>query len=517
MNTRALSSLNKEKSDQLHCLLQRLRYGADAAPEKRNTMSGSVSLRIGGVGAASATMLLLAACATPGRQHEALATINANPLATHWSANAPAPDAHWWTAYGDAQLDAIIDKALAASPNLETYQARVRSAEATALSAGAILKPSLTASGEVPYERTSKNGIIPPPFSGKWEWQPSLSLTLNYSFDFWGGNRAALKAALTSAEAARFEAEDVRLQLIASVVTLYSQLDHAYTQRDFSATLKTEREKQFALNQQRFKAGLESQVESYEAESAVAQTTAELASWEEQIQLTAQQIAQLAGQGPDYAQTLKRPAPASPRFGLPATLPAELLGSRPDIAAARARVAASLSSVEAARAAFYPNVNLSVFAGLTSYGLDKFLQAGSLQAGVQPAFTLPILDGQRLRAGLAGRGAERDAAIAAYNGTLLEALRQVADPLTQLQSVDAQRPALRQATQTSRQALELARQRYQKGLTSYLPIITAEAQWIAAQRAESDLDTKARTASAALAKAVGGGWQPPTSTRTASR
>ena len=452
--------------------------------------------------------LLMAGCALPGRQHAALAQTDPAQFTAGWQAGDTVVDDHWWQAYGDAQLDALVQRAVAGNPNIENYEARIHSAEATAQAAGAVLRPGLTLAGEAPYQRTSKNSIIPPPYSGRWEWQPSLNLSLDFALDFWGGNRAALQAAISSIQAARFEAEDVRLQLVAAVVTLYTQLDHAYAQRDFAESIVAERKAQLAINQQRYQAGLDSQLETRQAEANLAQATAERAGWDEQIDLTGQQMAVLLGQGPDFGKTIQRPSLRAPRFGLPSNLPAELLGRRPDIAAARARVAASLSSVQAARAAFYPNVNLSAFVGLTSYGLDKFAQAGSLQAGVKPAFTLPILDSQRLRAGLAGRGAERDAAIAAYNGALVEALHQVAEPLTQLQTIDSQRPALAAASAAAEHALTLARLRYQQGLSTQLPVLAAESAWITARRAESDLDAKALSASAALAKAVGGGWSP---------
>jgi NodT family efflux transporter outer membrane factor (OMF) lipoprotein len=454
-------------------------------------------------------LTLISGCAQQGPQREALPMLDANPLATQWAATGTAPDAQWWKAYGDAQLDALITQALASNPNIETYEARVHSAEALAQAAGAAISPGFTLSAEAPYERTSKHGIIPPAFAGRWEWQPSLTVALNYELDFWGRNRAGLAAAISGAEAARFEAEDVRLQLITALVTVYTQLDHGYTQYAFAQTLADARAQQLKLNQQRLHAGLDSALESEQTTALLAQARAEVSRWQEQIEISAQQLALLAGQGPDFAHQLQKPTLAMPQFGLPSSLPADLLGRRPDLAAARARIAASLSQVEASRAGFYPNINLTAFAGLSSYGLGHFLELGSLQAGVTPAISLPIIDSQRLRADLAIKSADRDSAIAAYNGALVEALRQVAEPLTQLQSVEQQRPELARATAASQKALGLARLRYEKGLGNYLPVIVAEAQWVTAQRAEADLDAKARTANANLAKAVGGGWSPP--------
>ena len=122
----------------------------------------------------------------------------------------------------------------------------------------------------------------------------------------------------------------------------------------------------------------------------------------------------------------------------PAQLPADLLGQRADIAAARWRVEAAGHDVKNAKTQFYPNINLVAFAGLSSIGLGRLLDAGSQQWGVGPAIRLPIFEGGRLRANLRGKTADLDAAVESYNAAVLDAIHETADQIASAQSIARQ-------------------------------------------------------------------------------
>ena len=129
-------------------------------------------------------------------------------------------------------------------------------------------------------------------------------------------------------------------------------------------------------------------------------------------------------------------------MALQPSIPADLLGRRADIAAARWRVEAATQDVANAKTQFYPNINLVAFAGFQSIGFDKLLKSGSQQWGVGPAIRLPIFEGGRLRANLRGKSADLDAAIESYNGTVLDAVRDVADQVSPARSPSrASRPS----------------------------------------------------------------------------
>ena len=127
----------------------------------------------------------------------------------------------------------------------------------------------------------------------------------------------------------------------------------------------------------------------------------------------------------------------------PTRLPADLLGQRAYIEAARQRVEAAGYDVKNARAQFYPNINLLAFAGVSSIGLGRLLESGSAQWGVGPAIRLPIFEGGKLRANLRGKAADLDAAVESYNGAVLDAIHDAADQIASSRSITRQQAAPR--------------------------------------------------------------------------
>jgi outer membrane protein TolC len=182
----------------------------------------------------------------------------------------------------------------------------------------------------------------------------------------------------------------------------------------------------------------------------------------------------------------------------------DVLANRPDIAAARARVEASLGEVEVTKALFYPNINLVAFAGLNSIGFDRISKAGSEQWGVGPAIRLPIFDAGRLRGQLKGKTAEVDIAIETYNALLIDAVREVADQIATLQSIRAQ-GVEQQAAQASAQTLyEIASQRFDAGLNNRTSVLGAQSAVLAQQRQAIELRARALDAQALLMRATAG-------------
>jgi len=163
--------------------------------------------------------------------------------------------------------------------------------------------------------------------------------------------------------------------------------------------------------------------------------------------------------------------------------------------------------VQAAKAEFYPSVNLVAFAGLSSsLGLGRLLEAGSAQGGFGPALRLPIFDSGRLRANLGGKAADVDAAVASYNGALLGALHDVADQLAGQQSIARQQREQRNAQDAAESAYQLAVQRYRAGLGSYLVVLSAEGTVLAQRRLGVDLKARALDNQVQLIRALGGGY-----------
>jgi NodT family efflux transporter outer membrane factor (OMF) lipoprotein len=194
---------------------------------------------------------------------------------------------------------------------------------------------------------------------------------------------------------------------------------------------------------------------------------------------------------------------------VPAVVPADLIGRRADLVAARWRVEAAVGDVAAQRAQFYPNINLSAFVGISSIGFDRLLRAGSEQYGVGPAIRLPIFDSGRLRAGLSGRTSDLDAAVETYNSTLVDVIHDVADQISSVRSVERQQREQAAAQDAAEAAYDLATQRYRAGLGGYLTVLNAETNVIAQRRLTTDLRARAIDSQMLLVRALGGGYAAP--------
>ena len=443
-------------------------------------------------------------------------TRDANTLAAQQSlrdahvADAAWPARDWWKALNDAQLDALIDEAVRGSPTLSIAAARARKAIAAADEVATALSPRIDGSASSTRERFPNNGLTPPPLGGSTRTVNQLQATLSWEIDFWGKNRAAYEAALGAARAAEVDAYAARLALSTSIAQAYVQLQRAYLLHDVAVATLAERQRIYELTRDRNAAGLDSRLELKQAESAVPATREVLVALDERMVLARNQIAALLGAGPDRGLAIERPTgTALASVALPSTLPAELIGRRPDVIAQRWRIEAASSDIAAAKAQFYPNVNLVAFAGLQTLGAANLLAAASGMAGVGPAITLPIFDAGRLRANLAGKDADYDVAVEQYNQTLADAMRDVVDQLASFRSVAAQRAQQQQALATTREAYELALLRYREGLGNYLQVLSAEQPLLDQQSLDADLRARALELSINLVRALGGGYEPP--------
>lgn len=418
------------------------------------------------------------------------------------------PSDRWWTTYGDPQLSQLIDEALAGAPDLAKAQARVREADALAETAASTLGPHLTAVAAAAEAKQSYNNGIPPAFVPHgWKDIGLVGAGLDWQIDFFGKNRALLAAATSEAEAARAEEAQARLALSTAVAATYADLAQLYADRDAAEEALRVRSDSERLISARCAQGLETKAALERAHAGRARAEAELAALDESIGLTRNGIAALLGQGPDRGRQITRPAPGAIRaFGLPANLEAELIGRRPDVAAARLSAEAAAKRIKVAKADFYPNVNLMAFIGVQSLGLNMLTKAGSSLGGVGPAITLPIFDSGRLQGKYRGARAEYDEAVASYDQTLAKALQEVADSAVSARALDARLAKSREALASSTKAYDMARARYSQGLGTYLDVLTAEDDLIANRRAVADLETRAFTLDVALVHALGGGF-----------
>jgi NodT family efflux transporter outer membrane factor (OMF) lipoprotein len=479
------------------------------------TASGSAGSRDVGVTVSILlAALLTSACATmpaatPARVAKAPeAYAAAQTLTTADTAAWPA-DA-WWKAYGDAQLDALVDEALTGSPTLAQAEARLRRAQALANQAKAAQLPSVSANGGVERAKQSYNNGIPADFVPQgYNDYGRLSLDFSWELDFWGKNRAAVAAATSEARAAQADAAQARLMLATSVAASYADLARLYAERDVAERSVALRLETLNLVSDRVTNGLDTRGELRQAEAGPPNARAELAAIDEQIAQTRNGLAALLGAGPDRGLAISRPSVANLKpFGLPANLAADLIGRRPDVVAAKWRAEAASKRIGQAKAAFYPNVNLAAAIGVQSLHLDKLFDSGSDVGSVGPAVSLPIFEGGRLKANLRAAEADGDGAVAAYDSAVTQALRDVADVAASERALNTRLAESRAALAANEDGFRIARLRYQGGLSTYQNVLIAELAVLAQRRAVADLESRALTLDVALVRALGGGFAP---------
>lgn len=415
----------------------------------------------------------------------------------------------WWKSFGDVQLDTLMQQALATSPSLKLAEARVARATAFTETARAAQGPQLNGSLDANRQLYSQNGPYPVGQAGHILSVETARLSGSWEIDFFGKNRAALESAVGAANAAQAdaEAEAARLLLAANVARNYFQLARLQAQLQVAERTLAQRTETLQLVQGRLSAGLDTQLELRQSEGGLPEARQQIESLQEQLALTRNALGALIGD-PKVAMGVFPPAlTAIQSVAVPAALPADLLGRRPDVAAARWRVEAATKDVAVARTQFYPNVSLNAFVGLSSLGLDNFIEAGSKEWGLGPAIRLPIFDSGRLRANLRGKSADLDAAIESYNSALIDAVHDAADQLASTASIDRQLSEQAKAQEAAEGAYAIARQRYEAGLGNYLNVLTAESNVLAQRRQAVDLAARRLDNQVALMRALGGGYQ----------
>ena len=421
------------------------------------------------------------------------------------------PGDHWWQAYGDPQLNTLVEEALRDSPNLELAQARLRQAGAAVQGAGAALMPEVTANAVLTQDKLSYNYLTPRVATPNgWNDYGRATLNLSWELDFWGKNRAALAAATSEQQSVQAEVAQTRLILSTSVASAYAELLHLFTVRDSAEAALALRSTTVDLFRQRHEFGLENLASVRQVEARQAAAQAELLMIEERIALTRNGIAALLGTGPDRGLAISRPTARLPGAdGLPTNLAMDLLGRRPDIVAARLRTEAAAKRIDQQKAGFYPSINLVAFAGYQALGIDNLNKSGSDMGSMGPAISLPIFNTERLQGQLRGAHAEYGVAVASYNGTLSNALREVADVVTSRKALKGELVSTRTAVAAAGEAHRIVNSRYKGQLATYLDVLTAEDQLISAQRSQADMETRALVLDIALVRALGGGFQGP--------
>ena len=460
----------------------------------------------------AALMLMLAGCASYSGIFPAAMRFNERTLADKSAPYANWPSENWWQELQDPVLGGLIEQALADNPGLQAATARLRRATAIAGESESALFPQIEASLSSTRERFSERGLIPPPYAGTTHSINDLQLAGQWELDFFGKNRETLRAALGEVRASEAEQQAARQLLASNVARGYYNLARLLAQRELAEARQRQRLDLAGLVERRVKAGIDTRVELEAAQGVIPENARDIAALDEQVALARHALAALVGNTPEAADDLAPNLPVVAPLAVPKTLPADLLGHRADIVASRWRVEAAVHGMASTKAMFYPNINLRAFAGFSAIGFDQWLDSGSRQPGIGLAISLPIFDAGRLRNQYRISAASVDAAVATYNGTLLDALRDVADQLSTLHALDIQIERQQAAQASAQRSYDLALQRYRADISDRLNVLNVETGLIAQRRAAIDLQARWIDSRIRLINALGGGFaetQPP--------
>ena len=368
------------------------------------------------------TALMLSACVATPPTTPQVAEVKSENLGLPGAPAVHVPS-QWWKAFADPQVDRLAEQVMKGNPSLQAALARMRAAQSELAANRAEDLPQLNLNGSEQRTLFSKNYIIPPPYGGTWHWYGSLTADLSWNLDFWGKQSDLIKQAGARADAAMLDAAAAHLALSGSFAQAYITLLLDYQNEEIAAQAVKEREAIFNLTKGRYEAGLEIGGAVAQAAAILAQARADRLRFAAAKEMDVHAIAALAGLGADAYSTITRPTPnLDVALPLPTSLPAALLSRRPAILASKARVEAAVQGRAAAKADFYPDINLAAMAGFQSLGLSNLLTGGSFTFGMGPAIHLPIFDAGKLIAQYAKSTADLDEAVANYNGAVLNAI-----------------------------------------------------------------------------------------------
>ena len=459
------------------------------------------------------SLMVLSACASSGAKPPK----SLGELPTTWAAPdgrvAASFDQAWWKIYGDPQLDRLVEEALAQNTNLTLAVARVDEARAQLGITRANQAPSVDANFTRSRTQSSESSSMPlPPGTARERNDYRATLDVSYELDLWGRlshTTDAARADLLASEAAR---ETVRITLAADVVQGYFAL-RAYDEQ-IAATQRSlaTRSEWLGLQKLRLDEGVISEFDYRQLEAEVAASHAQLPTLELQRGQQEHALAVLLGRSPkaiyDGAVARDNAADNAPlALVVPSGLPSELLLRRPDLIAAEQRMVAADARIAAARTAHFPSISLTGYLGSESAVLRNLFSGPAGIWSLAAAIAQPIFAGGKLQAGINAAEARERQALAQYQLAIQTAFKEVRSAILGQTKMRERFEAEERRVVALRQALHLARLRYDNGVASQLDVLDAERNLLNAEQGRAEAQRAQRAAVADLFKALGGGWK----------
>ena len=424
------------------------------------------------------------------------------------------PDSQWWKAYHDPQLNALIDSTLKNSPDMQVAEQRIQLAEAQAKAVKAQDGPEVDFSADVERQRMSAEGLMGPfaitdpaaGTTGPWYTNGTFGLTAGWNLDLWGKNRAEVAARIGEVKAREAEREQTRQLLASGVSRLYWEWQTQAALKTVLTQIKTEQQNVITVDRQLYQNGITSSVEGVETDSDSSKTEQQLNDVSGKMKVIEARLSALTN---SQSSVMKLKATTLPAVEsqLPSQLGYSLLARRPDLQAAHWYIESSLSSIDAAKAAFYPDVNLMAFLQQDALHLSDLFRHSAQQMGVTAGLTLPIFDSGRLNANLDITKAQSNLTVANYNKAVVDAVNDVARAASQVETLAQKNQHQQQIEHDAQRVVGLAQARYSAGIIAGSRVSEAKIPALREQLNGLVLQGQWLDASIQLTSALGGGYR----------
>lgn len=456
-------------------------------------------------------LVMLSACTlSPDYQRPELATPAQFKQAEGWTQANPS-DAiargAWWELYGDAQLTALVEELNRSNQTVAQAEAQYRQAQALVRSSRASLFPSLELSAGKTRSAQgtgSSSSSLSNNSSGIRDTY-NAQLGVSWEVDLWGKLRETLNANQASAQASLADMAAIRLSQQSELVQNYLQLRVIDEQKRLLEATVAAYERSLKMNQNQYRAGVAGPDAVAQARTQLKSTQADLIDLAWQRAQYENAIAVLMGKAPaNFALAATQSIPTLPQ--IPVALPSQLLERRPDIAAAERSVMAANANIGVSRAAYFPDLSLSMSGGYSSSSFNNWIELPNRFWSVGPQLALTLFDAGKRSAEVDRTVAVYDQTVAQYRQTVLDGFKEVENYLVQLKVYADEAVVRQEALEAARESLRLTENQYKAGLIGYLDVVNVQTTALSNERSALTLLQGRLLASVQLIAALGGGW-----------
>ncbi|MFJ2358247.1 efflux transporter outer membrane subunit [Pseudomonas fluorescens] len=459
----------------------------------------------------SLCVAMLSACAVgPDYQRPQTAQVAQYKEAEGWRQANPSDSlarGAWWELYGDQQLNGLIEKLNSSNQTVAQSEAQYRQAQALVRSARGAFYPNVDLSlGKTRSSQGtgSSSSSLSSSASGIRDTY-NAQLGVSWEADIWGKLRRGLEANEASAQASFADLAAMRLSQQSELVQNYLQLRVIDQQKRLLEATVTAYEKSLQMTQNQYRAGISGRDAVAQAQTQLKSTQADLVDLIWQRAQFENAIAVLTGQAPaEFSIAETQSIPNLPQ--IPLSLPSQLLERRPDIASAERSVIAANANIGVAKAAYYPDLTLSMSGGYSSSTSKNLLTLPNRFWSVGPKLDLPIFDGGIRSAEVDRTEAVYDQTVAKYRQTVLDGFREVENYLVQLKVYEDEAAVRQEALEAARDSLRLTQNQYKAGLIAYIDVVVVQATALNNERTVLNILQSRLLASVQLIVALGGGW-----------